>query len=146
MNDSFTDVSPDLPNNTIWAFKRTLQDQKVLDLELATEDENETEKEDYIICRACGNVIASPDEQMEVDGKFSHTFTNPAGIAYKIGCFSNAKGCVNFGEPTSDFTWFPGFDWCYALCSNCFSHLGWHYSSGDSSFFGLILDNIAENL
>ncbi len=146
MDENFTYKSFDLHGNSIWAFKRILKDQEVIRLEPSTESDDETERENFYICRACGNVIASPAEKLEIDGKFSHTFVNPAGIIYNIVCFSDARGCIIFGDPITDFTWFPGFGWSYALCSNCQAHLGWYYSSEGKGFYGLILDNIIENL
>lgn len=116
--------------------------------ELLTGDERGTEegKEPCIICRFCSHVITTPDTMMDIDGGHCHTFTNPLGVTYSIGCFSAAKGCVNTGDPTLEFTWFPGFAWEYALCGNCRSHLGWYYRSGESGFYGLILNNLTENL
>ena len=46
MNSGLTNKPSDLPDYSIWAFKRTLKDQKVLDIEPSTEDEKETEKEE----------------------------------------------------------------------------------------------------
>lgn len=110
-----------------------------------SEDEADAAREKAIICRACGNVVTKPEEQIEIEGKSVHKFVNPAGIIYRIGCFRNARGCAVLGEPTREFTWFPGYSWSFAVCSNCLAHLGWRYTSGDSGFFGLVLDNISEN-
>ncbi|HON77768.1 MAG TPA: cereblon family protein [Spirochaetota bacterium] len=116
--------------------------------EVLIEDERDSEekKEPCIICRFCSHVITTPETMMEVDGGHCHTFTNPLGITYSIGCFSSAKGCVHTGDPTMEYTWFPGYFWEYALCGNCYAHLGWHYRSEGSRFYGLILDNLTENL
>jgi hypothetical protein len=61
-------------------------------------------------------------------------------MIFNVGCFSNARGCLEMGEFTDEFTWFPGYAWCYLICSSCKSHLGWRYRSHDGGFFGLILD------
>ena len=98
-----------------------------------------------ILCRVCKNKISSLDEMVSIDGHHRHTFTNPLGIVYEIGCFSAANGCMVLGSPTLEHTWFPGFSWNFALCSQCFSHLGWYYQSAGKSFFGLILKNLLEN-
>jgi hypothetical protein len=107
--------------------------------------DEEVSRERAIICRACGNVITIPDQMIEIEGKSCHKFVNPAAIVYHIICFKEAPGCVVAGEPTREFTWFPGYSWCIALCSICFTHLGWHYTAGDTGFFGLIQESITEN-
>ncbi len=110
------------------------------------EDVREKEEEKRaIICRSCRNVITYPDRIVNIEGQHSHVFTNPAGISFKIGCFSEAPGCFNTGALTDEYTWFSGFSWCFAICAGCFNHLGWFYTKGDSFFYGLILDSIAEN-
>ena len=77
---------------------------------------------------------------MQVEGRHEHTFVNPSGITFHIGCFASAKGCRVEGNPTREFTWFPGFDWSFALYRNCGIHLGWYYDSQDADgFFGLVL-------
>ncbi len=98
----------------------------------------------FLVCRTCGHVITSSAKKMEIAAGHTHTFRNPAGIVYRIGCFSSAPGCYIFGEPTAEYTWFPGYSWCYANCEKCFMHLGWFFQSGGSRFYGLILTNLVK--
>jgi hypothetical protein len=104
---------------------------------------NEKEK-NPIRCRICKNKITTVEHMIEMGGKHQHTFKNPSGLVFEIGLFSAASGCITLGTPTLDFTWFSGYAWNLALCSQCFGHLGWFYQSVDSSFFGLILENLIE--
>ena len=97
-----------------------------------------------IICKVCRYLITSPDQKIQVNGTHHHIFHNPAGLSFEIGCFSSANGCVNYGTPTLEYTWFNGFTWRYALCSHCYLHLGWFYQSSVSGFYGLILNNLLE--
>ncbi len=97
------------------------------------------------LCRFCGLIITFPDMQIEINGTVRHVFTNPSGIVYEISCFSSARGCVVLGEPTEEFTWFPGFLWSFAVCSQCRNHLGWFYQAGGSSFYGLVSAYLVEN-
>ncbi|OHD66798.1 MAG: hypothetical protein A2176_10015 [Spirochaetes bacterium RBG_13_51_14] len=97
----------------------------------------------YLLCKTCGNAITSESYCMEVNGSHRHTFMNPRGIVFNIGCFSSAGGCLIIGVPTTEYTWFPGFTWCCVICSQCLSHLGWRYQSGSGGFFGLILDQLS---
>lgn len=96
-----------------------------------------------IVCKTCGTIITSDEMGISINGSHEHTFMNPGGLVFRIGCFSGAGGCRIMGIPTSEYTWFPGFAWCFVICSGCLSHLGWHYDSGGSSFFGFILDELA---
>lgn len=76
---------------------------------------------------------------MEVNGAHEHTFRNPAGYSFHVVCYSEAPGSLRAGEPTSLASWFPGYEWCYALCGECHTHLGWWFESRDeASFAGLI--------
>ncbi len=88
-------------------------------------------------CSACLAVVTSDEARISVGGSHSHRFTNPAGITYDLVCFAAAEGCYVDGQPTTEFTWFAGFAWSYAMCSTCHRHLGWYYE-GPSKFFGLI--------
>ena len=109
------------------------------------EIEEEAEKEKYICCRQCHSVITNQNEIIQVQGTHRHTFANPHGIVFGIGCFLTAPGCGCAGSASSEFSWFKGFNWRIAVCLICFTHLGWLFSStGNTSFYGLILDHLAD--
>jgi hypothetical protein len=107
-------------------------------------DEEAKKNKKKLLCRLCLNEITSEEYGIAVQGAHSHTFMNPRGIVFRIACFLNAQGCFIVGKPTLEYTWFPGYTWSHVICSNCLNHLGWHYQSGGSSFFGLILDQLME--
>jgi hypothetical protein len=90
-------------------------------------------------CAACRTRVATESDAIEVAGAHQHTFTNPAGERFTIGCFREANGCRIDGEPTLEHTWFAGHVWSYASCRNCGAHLGWYFDAGEARFFGLIL-------
>jgi len=97
------------------------------------------EREDkQLLCFTCRNVLTRESNTIEVSGKHSHFFTNPAGIEFNLRCFSDAPGCEIKGVPIADFTWFPGYHWCFAFCSECSVQSGWFYLSPSDRFFGLI--------
>lgn len=87
------------------------------------------EKKDQILCKICQHGITSQNRKIEVNGRHQHIFSNPLGISYEIGCFSAANRCVNKGTASLEYTWFKGFIWRFALCSNCYAILGWFYQS-----------------
>jgi hypothetical protein len=82
---------------------------------------------------------------VDVAGTHAHTFTNPHGIRFHIGCFADAPGCVASGEPTTYWSWFPGYAWQVENCRSCREHLGWLFEAPDRpAFHGLILDRLRE--
>lgn len=140
----------EIPDSQVHPFQ-TLQKLTESQLEelrkkLAQEERGEEEEEErLLLCKNCKNKITSLHNSIEVRGQYKHTFSNPHGFVFEIGCFSSAYGCTNQGLLTMEFTWFKGFGWRFALCSNCHIHLGWFYQSGrEKSFYGLILDNLIE--
>ena len=112
--------------------------------ETGKEAKSEEKREQVYFCRTCGNSITSRKYSFDMEGRHLHTFMNPSGLIFQIACFSHASGCHIFGNYTGEFTWFSGYDWSVVLCRVCGKHLGWHYSSGENGFFGLIMENLAE--
>jgi hypothetical protein len=99
-----------------------------------------------LLCRQCLSFITRPGYRIVINGTHHHTFANPYGIVFEIGCFKEAGGCAAAGAPSSEFTWFPGFKWQIALCASCMTHLGWRFvSAGSGIFYGLILDQLIES-
>ncbi len=114
---------------------------------LKPENETATDKErNPFLCRVCENEVTDSEHSTVVDGRHEHSFVNPAGIPYRIGCFVDVWGCIVHGIPTREFTWFAGFTWCFCSCARCFTQLGWYYQSGRGKFFGLILDNLTRKV
>ena len=104
------------------------------------------EEAEALLCRACGYTVTDEASRVSRGGGFFHTFANPAGYIYKIGCFSSAPGARIVGDYSHDFTWFKGYAWCYLICCSCFAHLGWHFSGpATEDFHGIILERLAEN-
>ena len=97
-----------------------------------------------ICCRACGSVVTGRNQRMQVSGSHHHTFFNPAGIVYELGCFHQAPGCLVTGAPSAEFTWFPGYLWRVALCRRCRVHLGWLFIMEGNFFYGLILTKLCD--
>lgn len=102
------------------------------------------QSERAIKCKTCGWTITAENQKTAINDSHTHTFFNPAGIVFELACFHKAPGCLVAGEATTEFTWFSGYLWRYALCQNCQNHLGWFYEGRDRSFFGLILQNLTQ--
>ena len=111
-------------------------------------DQNETHalKENFILCRACNHKITTYKEKINVNGSNHHTFANPNGIIFDIGCYKTAPGCLYTGPFTGEFSWFKGYMWRVSICASCLAHLGWLFLSAKNDFFcGLILDRLIDS-
>jgi hypothetical protein len=97
----------------------------------------------FLVCAACLQAVTTTSAKIEMAGGHAHTFANPLGVVYHVGCFAIAPGCGAASEPRTQHTWFPGYAWQIAVCRGCGEHLGWLFLSGDSRFHGLIFDRLA---
>ncbi len=95
-----------------------------------------------IVCRTCSHKVTTPDNRLEMNGRFLHAFANPHGHVFEIGCFSRAGGCISASLPSMAFTWFAGYAWQIGICANCTEHLGWIFVSKKFRFFGLIVEKL----
>ena len=98
-----------------------------------------TVEDDSLRCAVCGHRITERAYRSEMAGAHEHTFVNPAGFTFHIGCFAAAPGCKHVGETSDAFSWFPGWRWQIAICGSCRSHVGWIFRLGGEQFHGLIL-------
>ncbi|MCG8614811.1 MAG: cereblon family protein [Desulfobacterales bacterium] len=112
-----------------------------------TSDTLVDEKEEPVVrCRTCNHTVAKSESRISIEQKFAHTFANPAGHVFEIGCFRQAEGCVAASPPSDEFSWFRGYAWRVGICRHCQVQLGWVFSSVTDAnpprFFGLILDQL----
>jgi hypothetical protein len=97
-----------------------------------------------LVCAACSSIVTEPSQRLRVQSRHEHTFANPAGFVYRIGCFATACGARPFGAPSEEHTWFAGYAWRMAVCHGCGEHLGWLFAGSGPSFWGLILERLRE--
>lgn len=117
--------------------------RRAADLDVADDEAIASDSNRRIVCAACRHPITAERDRVAVNGAVEHKCVNPYGLTFHIACFAAAPGCRAFGVPTTDFTWFRGFAWSYALCGACGTLLGWRYQgAGASSFFGLIVNRL----
>ena len=96
-----------------------------------------------IQCRQCGEDITAPDFRIAIQGAHRHTFANPIGVVFEVGCFSRVRAVRYVGPETDEFTWFNGFSWRIALCGRCQVHLGWRFTATRADdFHALIVDRL----
>lgn len=98
---------------------------------------------ELILCRFCHAAITTQRAELQIESHHQHKFINPAGMQFLIGCFDLAPGCDIAGLATSEYSWFRGYTWQMARCSDCGEHLGWFYQKGEANqFFGLIVEKL----
>ena len=127
-----------------------LRKKKALPAFSDPESYEQEEKKDFhsrnLICKVCSGKVTSKKDQFTKNGCDEHGFFNPHGIAFVLGCFNRAPGCVISGDPSTEFSWFKGYTWSFAMCVHCREHLGWFFQGRDGdSFFGLILLKLRED-
>src|SRR6185369_10987997 len=103
-------------------------------ISIEPKETTEAKTQKGVLCRACSHVVTNPSFAVE---PHEHTFRNPAGYSFHVLCYSDAPGTTDVGESTSEATWFPGYNWTFAICTQCHEHLGWWYT-GKDRFAGLI--------
>jgi hypothetical protein len=132
--------------NVSYSFLKTgdFKPARTAGIRTAQEDESGGGSGKMLLCSMCGFPITSHDWRAEVVGSFRHTFANPSGFFFLIGCFGRAPGCFWRDEEYEDFSWFEGYTWAYAFCSKCNVHLGWRFRCESNDFVGLILDRLVE--
>ncbi len=93
-------------------------------------------------CVQCRHVLARAQDATTVQGSHHHFCTNPHGIDFNVCCYSQALGCAISCQPTGADSWFAGYTWRFATCSECNVHLGWLFETADSHFYGLVRERI----
>ena len=118
--------------NQYWFKKSDYQTETLKE----TVDKEETKKEDNkkLYCINCKTQITELDNVITINGSHTHTFSNPAGFVYTIGCFSSAVSCTVVGELTEEHTWFLGYKWKIVMCQSCQLQLGWLFTNSDSFY------------
>lgn len=99
---------------------------------------------EMLACAGCLRPVTTTSARIAIGEAHEHTFANPAGVQFHIGCFSGAPGCIPAGEASTYWTWFPGYSWQVELCAGCTEHLGWLFRAKAHVFHGLILDRLVE--
>lgn len=109
----------------------------------AEDAESVTEEERWLRCAACGARITPERARIDVSGAHEHSFMNPSGLRFVVACFATAPGCMDEGERSTVWTWFPGRAWQIALCKGCGAHLGWSFHAANvAPFYGLVRDRL----
>jgi len=59
-------------------------------------------------------------------------FVNPNGHVHETLTLYKAKNLRLVGEPSTEYSWFPGYAWTITECLGCWNHIGWKFTSTNS--------------
>ncbi|VDN34888.1 unnamed protein product [Gongylonema pulchrum] len=96
-------------------------------LRLLTEPCTDRRLIDIIICKNCGSTLC----------RMEHMIT---GYVHDLFTVSEVTSTTARGQPSAEYSWFPGYKWTIHECANCGQHVGWRFTSSKllpASFFGL---------
>ena len=99
--------------------------------------------DDALRCARCAHAITARRWGAAVQGEHEHRRVNPAGVLYVFRCFERADGAAVVGPATTEFTWFEGCAWRFAVCARCGAHLGWRFE-GALAFFALVREALVD--
>jgi len=115
------------------------------------EDPSPNLKEDYsIVCARCETTITKSSYIFAFDNEqTTRVFANPAGALFEVVTVTDAENVKTLHNPSTEFTWFPGYSWQICFCAQCSSQIGWFFQNVESpqlieSFYAFILSAIKE--
>lgn len=121
-----------------------LLDRLLPDLQQELRYHHPLPRSEQVLCRFCHAPVTSIHEETVVGDRHQHQLSSHGGTAFLIGCFRQAPGCDIHGAALTDHSWFDGYAWQLARCTDCGEHLGWFYQCGEhDQFYGLIVDKLA---
>lgn len=57
-------------------------------------------------------------------------FVNRFGNSFRVLTIRSLIDYVAISEPSSEDTWFPGYQWQIIVCPQCGNHIGWKFTAG----------------
>jgi hypothetical protein len=95
-------------------------------------------------CPSCDRVLADDAEAVERLGLYVHEGANPSGERFRFASYAvtselAVKTTTNL---SSEWSWFPRYQWQVVRCLGCAEHVGWRFHKHDDEFFALILEHL----
>lgn len=107
-----------------------------------------------LCCKNCNLLIAKKQDvfSMALEGPMG-AYVNPGGYVHETLTIHKATGLRLIGWPSVENSWFPGYAWTIAQCSQCNSHLGWRFTVAErgrslrpEKFWGLCRSSLVPGL
>lgn len=111
------------------------------------------ERSHILCCRNCGETLAQNSDifSMSREGP-QGAYVNPGGYVHETLTLYKVKNVLYTGQPSTEYSWFPGYAWQICQCSYCDSHLGWRFTASSSKklhpkkFYGISRRSIRPKL
>jgi len=86
-----------------------------------------------LVCRRCGKQLGDQQHifSMSKEGP-QGAFVNPGGHVHETLTLHKAKNLRLIGDPSTQYSWFPGYAWTIVECSGCWAHIGWKFTATSS--------------
>jgi len=82
-----------------------------------------------LVCRRCYQELADQSDIFSMSSEGPQgAFVNPGGHLHETLTVYKAKNLKLVGEPSTEYSWFPGYAWTIAECSRCYNHIGWKFT------------------
>ncbi|KAL5516592.1 hypothetical protein EMCRGX_G001974 [Ephydatia muelleri] len=83
-----------------------------------------------LCCADCGEEIAKKEHifSMSVDGPLA-SYVNPGGYVHDTLTVLEATSVERMGLPSTENSWFPGYQWTILNCKGCLTHKGWCFEA-----------------
>jgi len=81
-----------------------------------------------LVCRRCGGQVADQSDifSMSKEGP-QGAYVNPHGAVHETLTVYKSKNLRLLGQPSTEYSWFPGYSWTITECSGCGDHTGWKF-------------------
>ncbi|KAL1117028.1 hypothetical protein AAG570_004356, partial [Ranatra chinensis] len=79
-------------------------------------------------CRTCRTQVGHQRDvfAMSVEGA-QNTYVNPHGFLHETITLRRVMNLSLVGSRSTQYSWFPGYSWCIAVCETCHGHIGWQF-------------------
>jgi len=87
----------------------------------------------FLFNRRCGKQLGDQQHifSMSKEGP-QGAFVNPGGHVHETLTLHKAKNLRLIGDPSTQYSWFPGYAWTIVECSGCWAHIGWKFTATSS--------------
>eukprot|EP00092_Neocalanus_flemingeri_P092343 GFUD01117211.1.p1 GENE.GFUD01117211.1~~GFUD01117211.1.p1 ORF type:complete len:545 (-),score=176.61 GFUD01117211.1:89-1723(-) len=83
-----------------------------------------------LVCKRCSKQLGDQQNifSMSKEGP-QGAFVNPGGHVHETMTLYKAKNLRLVGQPSTEYSWFPGYAWTITECLGCWNHIGWKFTA-----------------